>query len=101
MLGNRKLQTTFTNLVGNTRIKAVKEGKLRRTICPRCQAVDSWEHCLTCYEVAMDGMVGGKQWLDNIKGVMKEIATDAPATYKASEVENARVYRQPVRRLQE
>ena len=93
MADNRKLQTTATNLVGNTILKAVKGGKLRHTICPRCQESDTWKHCLTCYEVAIDEVVEGKQWLDNIKGTAKEIATDAPATWKASEAEHTKVQR--------
>ena len=30
---NRKLQTTFSNLIGATRFKTVKEGKLRAAVC--------------------------------------------------------------------
>ena len=47
----RQLQTTFINLIGSTRFKAVKAGKSHHTNCPRCQVVDSWEHCMQCYEV--------------------------------------------------
>ena len=80
LAGDRKLQTTFTNLIGNTRFKAVMEGKLRHTMCPKCQAIDSWEHCMACYKVEVDTMKEGKQWLLHVEKVMKEIAIDTPAT---------------------
>ena len=54
--GDRKLQTTSTNPVGATRFKAVKEGELRHTLCLKCQFIDSWEHCVTCYGVELKGI---------------------------------------------
>ena len=83
LAAERKLQTAFTNLVGSTRFKAVKGGKLRKTICPRCQAIDSWGHCMSCYEVRAEGAKEDRQWLQKI-----EKATDVPATYTASEIEH-------------
>ena len=83
---NRKLQATFVNLVGTTRFKAVKEGKLRHTICPRCKEVDSWEHCITCYGVSPVGTQEHRLWLQPIEKMMYEITTDTPAQYIASEL---------------
>ena len=83
---NRKLQATFANLVGATRFKAVKEGKLRHTICPRCGSIDSWEHCMTCYEVNQVDFKGHDIWLQSIEQMMSEITTDAPARYTASDL---------------
>ena len=86
MEGNRKLQTTFTNLVGATRFKAVKEGKLRHALRPRCQAIDSWEHCKQCYGVELGRLMKGKEGNRIKENIMKEITTDTPAIYKASDV---------------
>ena len=83
---NRKLQATFANLVGATRFKAVKEGKLRHTICPRCEEIDSWEHCMTCYGMEPADTKEHKIWLHSVERMMSELTTDTPARYKASEL---------------
>ena len=82
----RKLQTTFANLIGATRFKAVKDGKLRHTICPRCKEIDSWEHCMQCYGVDPGNGQEHNSWLRHIEGMMQNITTDTPAAYVASEM---------------
>ena len=82
----RKLQTTFINLIGATRFKAVKDGKLHHTKCPRCQEVDSWEHCAKCYGLQIQEGQGKEAWLQSIEKGMKIITTDTPAIYQATEI---------------
>ena len=82
---DRKLQTTFTNLVGATRFKTVKDGKLHHAICPRCEDIDSWEHCMKCYNIEPIKKLGQKNWLKNIDEVMNKLTTDTPAKYKPAE----------------
>ena len=64
------------------------EGKLRHTMCPKCQAIDSWEHCMVCYQVEVGATKEGKQWLLQIEKVAKEIATNTPASYRAPDKEH-------------
>ena len=82
----RKLQTTFINLIGATRFKAVKDGKLHHTKCPRCQEVDSWEHCMKCYGLQIHEGQGKEAWLQSIEKGMKLITTDTPAIYQPTEI---------------
>ena len=83
---DRKLQTTFANLIGATRFKAVKEGKLRHTECPRCKEIDSWEHCMQCYGVEPGNRHEQNRWLQHIEEMMENITTDTPAAYAASDI---------------
>ena len=86
LASNRKLQATFVNLVGATRFKEVKEGKLRHTLCPRCKEIDSWDHCITCYGVNPVGTQEHSAWLQAIEKMMTEITTDTPAKHMASDL---------------
>ena len=83
---DRSLQTTFTNLIGATRFKALKEGELRHTKCPKCGGIDSWSHCVECYELQPKPMQDDKQWLGKIKRLLITIKTESPAMYQASDL---------------
>ena len=83
---DRSLQTTFTNLIGATRFKALKEGELRRTKCPKCGGIDSWSRCVECYELQPKPMQEAKQWLGKIKRLLITIKTESPAMYQASDL---------------
>ena len=43
---------------------------------------------MVCYQVEMDTTKEGKQWLLQVEKVMKEITTNTPASYKASDKEH-------------
>ena len=43
---------------------------------------------MACYQVEVDNTKDGKQWLLQIEKVMKEITTNTPASYKASDKEH-------------
>ena len=81
----RILQTTLTNLVGATRFKAVKEGELMHTKCPKCGQIDSWAHCVECYSLVVKPMANEKQWLCNIARLLRTIATESPAMHPAAD----------------
>ena len=85
----RKLQTTFTNLVGATRFKTVKNSELHHTICPNCAEVDTWKHCLQCYGIDPISEHRTKDWLPNIEQAMRKITTDNPAKYQPAEILHA------------
>ena len=83
---DRTLQTTFANLVGAIRFKAGKKGRLWHTVCPNCKKeIDSWEHCVSCYQIKAKEAKNEKQWLANIKEIIEKIKTATPAKYTASE----------------
>ena len=51
---DRKLQVTFTNLIGATRFKTTEKGKLYVTICPKCEKeTDNWQHHKKCYNLSV------------------------------------------------
>ena len=81
----RKLQTTFTNLVGATRFKTVKNSELHHTVCPKCAAVDTWSHCMQCYDIDLIKEHRTKDWLPMIEKAMRKITTDTPAKYQSAE----------------
>ena len=93
---DRTLQTTFGNLLGATIFKAGKQGKLWHTVCPKCkERIDSWSHCAECYQLEIKEAKNEKQWLANIKEIIKEIKTATPAKYITSEVRHTQ-YREEV-----
>ena len=79
----RVFQTTFTNLVGATRFKAIKEGELRHTCCPKCGGIDSWMHCVQCYRIEISPVTNEQTRLSAVKKLVQLIATDSPASYQA------------------
>ena len=76
---DRLLQTTFTNLVGATRFKIAKGDGLMHTKCPRCGSIDSWQHCVECYQLRLTTANVEQQWLANVRMVLKAVATESPA----------------------
>ena len=93
---DRKLQTTFNNLIGATRFETMEKGQLYITICPRCnKQLDNWEHHKECYGLQVpnkDTENTKKEWLATIKGYMLKITTDAPAKHKASCTKYEEIY---------
>ena len=86
---DRAHQTTITNLLGATRFKTVKKGVLHHTLCPKCGAVDSWEHCIWCYNLKVDTQVEENAWLSRVKNIAEAIVTDNPSMYTAADIEHA------------
>ena len=84
--GKINIAMYFLTYPERTRFKAVKEGKLHHTKCPRCQSVDSWEHCMKCYGLFIQEGKGKSKWLQSIEEGMRIITTDTPANYQASEI---------------
>ena len=85
MAQDRTLQTTFANLMGATRFKASKQGKLWRAICPKCrEAADSWSHCVTCHQLEVTEIGNEKKWLANIKAIVSKNKTATLAKNAAS-----------------
>ena len=80
MSRDRILQTTFNNLISATRFKTVEGGKLMPVSCPRkeCRAKDSWEHFQECYNVPDIGNLEGKQKIEAIVYLCKQIQTSNP-----------------------
>ena len=80
MSRDRILQTTFNNLISATRFKTVEGGKLMPVSCPRkeCRAKDSWEHFQECYNVPDIGNLEGKQKIEAIVYLRKQIQTSNP-----------------------
>ena len=86
MADDRKLQTTFGNLIGGTRFKTANKGKLNHTICPKCKEnIDTWRHCVKCHELKVGEIGNEKQWLGNIRQIIEKISTETPGKYTASE----------------
>ena len=85
---DRKLQTTFNNLIGATRFKAMDQGGLYSTMCPKCRKeIDSWEHHQKCYELEIPANTEGAKkevWLKVIKNYLRIITTEQPAKYRPS-----------------
>ena len=77
-------QTTFSNLVGATRFKAVKEGDLRRTRCPKYGKVDTRMRCVQCYRIETPPVAGERAWLVASEKLIQVVATGSPALYQAA-----------------
>ena len=86
----RKLQTTFSNLIGATRFKTIVEGQLMAAVCPKCgREPDDWQHHKECYNLAIPKDRESKdkeKWLALIKKYMEEITTPTPAKSQASSI---------------
>ena len=87
--GDRKLQVTFSNLIGATRFKTKGDSnKLYVTICPKCKKeLDHWEHHKGCYNLNVPiktNKLTKVDWLSLIKEYMRMIAIETPAKYQAS-----------------
>ena len=89
MADDRTLQTTFGNLMGATRFKASGKGKIWHTVCPKCKTeIDSWEHCVKCYQIQAKEVKNEKQWLANIRDITEKIKTATPAKYTTSNIQH-------------
>ena len=87
---DRRLQATFTNLIGATRFKAIEKDKLYITRCPKCKKeLDAWERHKKCYEIeAPQKEKGGsrQKWGHLIRDFVCKVETRTPAKFTATSV---------------
>ena len=93
---DRKLQVTFTNLIGATRYKTTGKGKLYVTLRPKCKVgLDNWGYHKECYKLqilSIEDTDSQKAWLTLVRGYTGRIATEKPAKYVASRVRYEDIY---------
>ena len=81
--------STFPFAGSTKRFKASEKGKLWHTVCPKCKTqIDSWEHCVECYQIEAKEIKNAKQWLANIREITKKIKTATPAKYATSSIQH-------------
>ena len=74
------MQATFNNLVGGSRFKMIKGGRLSARRCPNagCGNPDSWRHFLDCYGVLDMGKRDRRHRGDSIGALCRRIKVGDP-----------------------
>ena len=94
---DRKLQTTFTNVIGATRFKTMEANSLYISLCPKCgKKPDEWSHLKECYNLMAPiktKELNYEGWLEMVKDYMRQVTTQNPAKYQATEIKYSMVHK--------
>ena len=56
-----------------------------KTKCPKCNKADSWQHVKECYNKILGNQRDKEERVAIVIRILKEISTENPAKYMASE----------------